>query len=89
VILSSEELVTSESTNGAVCSEYTSCSSGCSPDEILAERVSGNQETDSAQGKLFSEIEESDSNFVSVLERTAGTILLILTHAYAHKQSRS
>lgn len=78
--------MTSGSTNEAVHSEYTSRGSGCSSDETSAEQISGNLETDTAQGKIFSEVEESDSNFVSMLERTAGMILLILTHAYAHKQ---
>ncbi|KAG8217207.1 hypothetical protein J3R82DRAFT_5291 [Butyriboletus roseoflavus] len=52
---SNKELAISESTN-----------------EVVHKQASGNQETCAAQAKiLFSEINESDSNFVSILEREA------------------
>lgn len=57
------------------------------PDEIFTEQASGNLETDTSQAKPFSEVEESDSNFVSMLEREASMLLLILTHTAAHKNN--
>lgn len=39
---------------------------------MLVVQVSGNQEPSTAQAKIFSKVEESDSNFVSMLEREAG-----------------
>lgn len=52
---------------------------------MLAEQASGNKETSTSHAKIFSEIDQSDSNFVSILEREAGMILSILTNTTAHK----
>ncbi|KAH0830268.1 hypothetical protein J3R83DRAFT_1633 [Lanmaoa asiatica] len=83
---STEEFATSESTNGVVHSEYTSRAVQYAwSDDTLVEQASGNQETSVAQAKVFSEVDESDSNFISMLEREAGMILSMITRAFAYK----
>lgn len=42
---------------------------------MLVLQASGNQEPNTVEARIFSEVEESDSNFVSMLEREAGMIL--------------
>jgi hypothetical protein len=39
--------------------------------KVVHEQASSNQDTDTAQAKIISEVEESDSNFVAMLEREA------------------
>lgn len=79
-----EELATSESTIEVVHGQYVSPAAQYVHLMRLAEQASGNQGTDTIQAKLFSEVEESDSNFVSMLEREAGMVLLTLAPAPAH-----
>ncbi|KAF8431809.1 hypothetical protein L210DRAFT_3764106 [Boletus edulis BED1] len=69
---SGEDLATSESMKQIIESKYASSNSSVrSPDEVLAEQTLGNHEPETAGEKIFSQVDESDSNFVSVLEREA------------------
>lgn len=52
---------------------------------MLAEQVSDNQETSTAKAKIFSEVDESDSHFVSILEREAG---MIFYDSHSHFRSQ-
>lgn len=53
-----------------------SCSLECEPNGVSAVQALGSreQERSTVQTKIFSEVEESDSNFVKMLEREAGMV---------------